>query len=321
MEVVTIESKVDWNTVKAEYVAGGISQRAIAEKYGISWSTLQKRAQKEKWAKVRQAASDKIVEKTVQKAAKMNADNATLAADIKRKGLVILNNLFDDFAKVKATEHRDYKGRNLVARVMGDYDVKADHANEHFVGEITYPEKWNIDVIVGGSGTGKTSIIKELFPDYIGGSYEWTHKSVIDDMPKAASVDEIEKMFYAVGFGSVPSWLKPYNVLSNGEKMRVELARAMLESDFIVFDEFTSVVDRQVAQTASMAINKAVHRMNKQFIAVTCHYDVLEWLQPDWVFDTNEMRCFFTISRDRRSNTKSGVASAANGRSLGVITI
>lgn len=140
-------------------------------------------------------------------------------------------------------------------------------------------------------------------------------------MPKAASVDEIEKMFYAVGFGSVPSWLKPYNVLSNGEKMRVELARAMLESDFIVFDEFTSVVDRQVAQTASMAINKAVHRMNKQFIAVTCHYDVLEWLQPDWVFDTNEMRCFFTISRDRRGNTKSGVASAANGKSLGVITI
>lgn len=103
--------------------------------------------------------------------------------------------------------------------------------------------------------------------------------------------------------------------------MRVELARAMLESDFIVFDEFTSVVDRQVAQTASMAINKAVHRMDKQFIAVTCHYDVLEWLQPDWVFDTNEMRCFFSISRDLRSNTKSGVASAANGRSLGVITI
>ena len=218
-------------------------------------------------------------------------------------------------------KHSDIEKTYRVARVMGDYDVKADHANEHFIGEITYPEKWNIGVIVGGSGTGKTSIIKEIFPDYIGGGYEWTHSSVIDDMPKSASVDEIEKMFYAAGFGSVPSWLKPYNVLSNGEKMRVELARAMLESDFIVFDEFTSVVDRQVAQTASMAIHKAVHRMNKQFIAVTCHYDVLEWLQPDWVFDTNEMRCFFTISRDRKSNTKSGVASAANGKSLGVITI
>ena len=116
-EVITIDKKSpDWNKIKAEYVAGGISQRAIAEKYGISWSTLQKRAQKEKWAKVRQAASDKIVEKTVQKAAKMNADNATLAADIKRKGLVILNNLFDDFAEVRATEHRESR--------MGVTDIK-----------------------------------------------------------------------------------------------------------------------------------------------------------------------------------------------------
>ena len=208
-----------------------------------------------------------------------------------------------------------------VARVMGDYDVKLEHADEHFKGEITFPEEWHIGAIVGGSGTGKTSIIHELFPEYIGGGYEWNHASVIDDMPKSASVEDIEKMFYAVGFGSVPSWLKPFNVLSNGEKMRVELARAMLESDFVVFDEFTSVVDRQVAQTASLAINKAVHRMNKKFIAVSCHYDILEWLQPDWVFDTNTMQCFFTTSLDRRNDLKSGDAVEASGRSLGVITI
>lgn len=66
-------------------------------------------------------------------------------------------------------KHSDIEKTYRVARVMGDYDVKADHANEHFIGEITYPEKWNIGVIVGGSGTGKTSIIKELFPDFIGG--------------------------------------------------------------------------------------------------------------------------------------------------------
>lgn len=208
-----------------------------------------------------------------------------------------------------------------VARVMADFDVKAEHSDEHFVGEINYPDEWHIGAIVGGSGTGKTSIIKELYPEYIGGKYEWTHKSVIDDMPKSASVEDIEKMFYAVGFGSVPSWLKPFNVLSNGEKMRVELARAMLESDFIVFDEFTSVVDRQVAQTASLAINKAMKRTNKKFIAVSCHYDILEWLQPDWVFDTNTMQSFFIESLDRRNALMSGGATEANGKSLGVITI
>lgn len=150
---------------------------------------------------------------------------------------------------------------------------------------------------------------------------EWISSSVIDDMPKECSVDEIEKMFYAVGFGSVPSWLKPYSVLSNGEKMRVELARAMLSDDFVVFDEFTSVVDRQVAQTASLAISKAVRRMGKQFVAITCHKDVIEWLQPDWVFDTNTMKCFFTTAHDRQSNTQFGNVGATNGKSLGVITI
>lgn len=139
-------------------------------------------------------------------------------------------------------------------------------------------------------------------------------------MPKC-SMKDIEKMFYAVGFGSVPSWLKPYSVLSNGEKMRVDLARAMLEKDFVCFDEFTSVVDRQVAQTTCIAINKAVKRSDKQFVAVTCHYDVMEWLEPDWVFDTNTMKMVFQSARDRSKNSLSEGAGEKNGESLGVITI
>ena len=208
-----------------------------------------------------------------------------------------------------------------VSKVMSDFDVKPEHSNEHFVGDINFPDEWNIGVIVGRSGTGKSTIAKELFGAdlYTGGS-GYTHKSVIDDMP-GGSVDEITKMFYAVGFGSVPSWLKPYAVLSNGEKMRVDLARALLEKDFVVFDEFTSVIDRTVAQTACIAVNKAVKRTGKKFVAVTCHDDVLEWLQPDWVFDTNEMRCFFGTSRDRRKNLPSDNAGAENGKSFGVIII
>lgn len=208
-----------------------------------------------------------------------------------------------------------------VARIMGDYDVKTDHANEHFVGEINVPDDWHIGVIVGGSGTGKTTIAKELFGDQLITGFEWSAASVVDDMPEQCSMDEIERMFYAVGFGSVPSWLKPFDVLSNGEKMRVELARALLERDFVVFDEFTSVVDRTVAATASVAINKAVHRTGKRFVAVTCHYDVLEWLQPDWVFDTNDMKSFFMTARDPKNSSQFGNAGANSGKSLDVIII
>lgn len=208
-----------------------------------------------------------------------------------------------------------------VAKIIADFDVKTDHSNEHFIGEIVLPEKWHIGAIVGGSGTGKTTIAKELFSDILFDQFKYTHKSVIDDMPSGISVDDIEKMFYAVGFGSVPSWLKPYQVLSNGEKMRVDLARALLEKDFIAFDEFTSVVDRQVAQTACIAIHKAIIKADKQFVAIACHKDILEWLQPDWVFDTDTMTSFFMNSPALKENLKLGSVGEKNGKSLGDIII
>jgi len=103
--------------------------------------------------------------------------------------------------------------------------------------------------------------------------------------------------------------------------MRVDLARALLEKDFVVFDEFTSVVDRQVAQTTSLAVNKAVRKMGKKFIAVSCHYDIVDWLEPDWVFDTNSMQNFFGKAHDPKSVSPSNGVAMASGQNLGVITI
>lgn len=217
-------------------------------------------------------------------------------------------------------KQNNIKNTFRVSKIQADFDIKNEHADEHFVGDIEIPENWHIGVIVGGSGTGKTTIAKELFgKDYIT-NFKYTADSVIDDMPKA-NIDEITKTFYAVGFGSVPSWLKPYKVLSNGEKMRCDLARAILERDFIVFDEFTSVVDRNVAKTACIAINKAIKSTNKRFIAVSCHYDILDWLQPDWIFDTDKMQSFFGKSHAHKSDMQLKGASVANGKNLSVIII
>lgn len=215
----------------------------------------------------------------------------------------------------------DIENTFRVSKIMSDFDVKIEHSKEHFEGEIKFPNKWNIGVIVGPSGTGKTTIAKELFNKELINGFEYKNKSVIDDMPKDKTTEEIEKMFYSVGFGSVPSWLKPYNVLSNGEKMRVDLARALLEKNFVVFDEFTSVVDRQVAQTACIAINKAIKKTNKKFIAITCHYDVLNYLQPDWVFDTKNMKQVFQLAHERQKDTQSGDAEKKSGQNLEDIII
>ena len=177
-----------------------------------------------------------------------------------------------------------------VQSVIGKFDLQSQQVVERFQGEIDLPNEWNVGLIVGASGTGKTTIAKELFPDAYFDGYEYRQSSVIDDLPERAKMDEVTRMLNSVGFSSPPSWLKPYSVLSNGQKMRVDMARALLTDEpLVVFDEFTSVVDRQVAKVGSYAVQKAVRKSGRQFIAVGCHYDVEDWLLPDWVFDTNSM--------------------------------
>lgn len=177
-----------------------------------------------------------------------------------------------------------------VASVIGKFDLQSEQVQERFVGNIDIDTDWQIGLIVGNSGTGKTTIAKQLFSDAYITRFDYNAECVLDDMPKNKSVDDITKTFNSVGFSSPPSWLKPYEVLSNGEKMRCDLAKAiLLDSDLFVFDEFTSVVDRTVAQIGSFAMQKAIRKTSKKFIAVTCHYDVQDWLLPDWVFDTNSM--------------------------------
>lgn len=89
--------------------------------------------------------------------------------------------------------------------------------------------------------------------------------------------------------------------------MRCDIARAMLENkDMFVFDEFTSVVDRNVAQVSSLAIQKAIRRNKRKFIAVTCHYDVQDWLMPDWVFNTDDMT-FRTISPEEQKKNRPSI--------------
>ena len=194
---------------------------------------------------------------------------------------------------------------------------------KHFKGSLPIEaDDWQVGVIVGRSGSGKTSIAKQLFPEaYIRG-FEYKNKCVLDDFPQELETNEITKMLCSVGFASPPDWLKSYDCLSQGEKMRVDIARALcLDKPEIVFDEFTSVVDREIAKVSAFAISKAVRRSKKKFIAVTCHYDVVDWLDPDWVFSTDSMEFSRKKECGRPLNSKFIGAAFPFGRCFGAIII
>lgn len=148
---------------------------------------------------------------------------------------------------------------------------------------------WQIGLIVGASGSGKTTLAGKLFEGKIHSGFPWVSSCLLDDFPQTADIKSITETLSKVGFSSPPSWLLPYSALSNGQRFRVELARCLLQyEELFIFDEFTSVVDRQVAQVGAFAFQKAIRKSNRQFVAVTCHYDVEPWLEPDWVFDVSE---------------------------------
>jgi ABC-type ATPase involved in cell division len=159
---------------------------------------------------------------------------------------------------------------------------------------------WNVGLIVGPSGCGKSSIARDLFGADYHPDLEWHGKSVVDDFSLKLSMEQVTQACSAVGFNTIPAWLRPFRVLSNGERFRVELARRLLElPDPIVVDEFTSVVDRQVAQIGAHAVEKFIRRNKRRFVAVSCHYDIVDWLQPDWIFEPATM-AFARRSLQRR---------------------
>jgi ABC-type polar amino acid transport system ATPase subunit len=179
-----------------------------------------------------------------------------------------------------------------VSSMRGMFDVPIESKLKH-QWQVNIPiedMKWNVGLIVGASGSGKTVISKHLWPieSYHSG-FTWdNNKALIDEFPTAMSVRDITSILSKVGFSSPPLWAVPFNNLSNGQKFRVELARIICEpKDLTIIDEFTSVVDRTSAKIGSFAVSKTIKQLNKKVICVSCHRDIVEWLEPDWVYDVD----------------------------------
>ncbi len=184
---------------------------------------------------------------------------------------------------------------------------------------------WKVGLIVGPSGSGKTSMGRLIFgEDAFYRAEGWPNdRPIIDAIGAAGSFDEATGALSAVGLGSVPSWLRPYGVLSNGERFRADLARIICDRPArVVVDEFTSVVDRQIARIGAGAFAKAWRRTGGQAVLLSCHYDIADWLEPDWIFDTATGEFTGGVFDDAPASISKSLKRTGDfGRSLSLITI
>jgi GNAT superfamily N-acetyltransferase len=128
------------------------------------------------------------------------------------------------------------------------------------------------------------ALIKPIFPSDI--------KSLISNFDWVEP-NEAANILSSMGLSSIPCWLRPHAVLSNGEQYRANMAYCVSkaqDNEIILIDEYTSVVDRDVAKAMSNALQKYIRRTNKKIILASCHFDIMEWLQPDWIYSPNKER-------------------------------
>lgn len=179
-----------------------------------------------------------------------------------------------------------------VMQVRGIFDLTAERTSrvEWDVSLPLHERAWNIGLVVGPSGCGKSTIARHLWPDAVNHQHHWpSNQAIVDAFPEELSIKTVAEILSSVGFSSPPAWLRPYRVLSTGQQFRVTLARLIADAiatntPLAVLDEYSSVVDRTVAQIGSAALAKTIRKNNLQFVAITCHEDVEAWLDPDWVY-------------------------------------
>jgi len=229
-----------------------------------------------------------------------------------------------------------------VQQAAGMFDVPlGQKLRERFVVEVP-PQSadWRIGLIVGPSGSGKSTLARHLFGARLASGADWPCDRAVIEVFDGMPLKQAAGLLTAVGFASPPAWLRPYHLLSNGERARCDLARRFAEAmnpphegrsqtaagpadraasasttdaprpgdsaatesepwhallppqadrrlPLVVCDEFTSVVDRQAARAIAAGTARRIRegRLPCRFVAVTCHYDVTDWLAPDWLID------------------------------------
>lgn len=167
---------------------------------------------------------------------------------------------------------------DYLEQIRQKYDIR-----DYVESPIKIPElpTEGIVLIVGTSGSGKSTILRSL-----GHNQAMSVSPCSTVIENFSSAEHGEELLLACGLRSIPAWFRPPGTLSNGEYHRFEMALA-LDQGIKVVDEFTSVVDRDTAKALAYSVRRYHDRNPGVLYIASCHRDIIDWLDPDYIYDTD----------------------------------
>ena len=169
---------------------------------------------------------------------------------------------------------------SYLANIKARYDIK-DYKESPVI--IPNLPRDGIVLVVGTSGSGKSTILRSL-----GDIKQPEVDNTTTVIENFTAPERGEELLLACGLRSIPTWFRSPATLSNGEYHRFEMAMS-LDQGINIVDEFTSVVDRDTAKSLALSIRKYYDQRgtNEPLYIASCHRDIIDWLDSDWVYDTD----------------------------------
>ena len=214
----------------------------------------------------------------------------------------------ESFHAIKAAQSVDL---NIKEKLTHELKIETEFKNE-----------WSVGAIVGNSGSGKSTLAEKLFnavsftPDL--------SKAIIDQFPEQWDYEARANALCGMGLSSVPCWIRPMKTLSTGQQARASAALKLAHANenIVVLDEWTSTVDRNIAMIMSERLSKFARNNKKRVVVCACHFDILAWLNPDWVIDCNSQSFSNEHNYEKKNfNSMCENAAAHRGTCLASITI
>lgn len=149
--------------------------------------------------------------------------------------------------------------------------------------DLDVPENYEVLYITGESGSGKSVLLNELFPNYQQETVPTTPLFLWGGETNEQQVETM-RILTLVGISDATLFINTYNKLSDSQKARARIALELMSNKpTIVIDEFLSTLDRKTAKPVAYCIQKAVRNLGKKLVVATAHEDLSVYLKPNYI--------------------------------------